>query len=147
MARRPVLDKYPRLHALLRNDPTANAQFNQCLSEVQQVGIAGANESKLAEQLNKSETNLADLLVKYETVLKSTSRARRLITLLGSTIEPQVNLRPYTQDIEERSSYDIKFDAGQIRLVLSMYWDLLTREAEDMLQGGMDDKTDLEEDS
>jgi hypothetical protein len=84
-------------------------------------------------------------LAKYGRLLKDTSKARRLITLLGETIEPQLNLRPYTQDIEERSSYEIKFNAAQIRLALSMYWDLLSREAEDKLIGLMDDEELKEE--
>jgi hypothetical protein len=146
VARRPALEKYPRLHALLRNDPIANAQFNNCLNEQQQAQLAGTDPAEaLATKLAKSECNLAELLEKHAVLLKSTSKARRLITLLGTTMEQQLNLRPYTQDINECSVYDVKFNAGQVRLVLSIYWDLLTREAEDLLQGTMDNLTDVEE--
>jgi hypothetical protein len=53
MARRPVLEKYPRLHSILRNDPAANAQFNACLAELQNALTAGADPRSL------TATNLA----------------------------------------------------------------------------------------
>src|SRR6478735_7215612 len=148
MGRRPMLENFPRLHALLRNDPIANAQFNACLTELQNSLTATADSSTAtAAGLAKAEQNLADTLKKYTDLLRKTSRVRRLVTLLGTAIEPQVLLRPYTQDIEERSSYDIKLDAGQLRLALSMYWDLLASEAEDKLSGRMtDEELDEEED-
>lgn len=130
---------------MLRNDPLANAQFNICLNEQQTQANADPSDT-LAEKLEKSEVNLTELLQKYTVLLKSASKARRLITLLGTAMEQQLNLRPYTQDINQCSAYNVKFDAGQVRLVLAIYWDLLTREAEDMLQGTMDELTDVEED-
>ena len=146
MSRKPALSSYPRLHALLRTDPTALAQFNACLNEQQQSLISGSDPSSAtAASLARSEQNLAQTLEKYQSLLRTTSKTRRLITLLGAAIEPQVSLRPYTQDLEERSTYEVKFDAGQLRLALSMYWDLLTREAEDKLMGSMDDETEVEE--
>lgn len=141
-----MLENFPRLHSILRNDPAANAQFNACLNELQNSLTANADPSTVtAASLAKAEQNLAETLKKYTDLLRKTSRVRKLITLLGTAIEPQVLLRPYTQDIEERSSYEIKFDAGQLRLALSMYWDLLASEAEDRLAGRMVDEEQEEE--
>ncbi len=143
---RPALTSYTRLHAVLKNDHAANAQFNAYLNELSnRLNMHG--EDATAADLEKSQLNLAETLKKYNELLTVSSKTRRLITLLGETIEPQVNLRPYTQDLEEKNTYTITFNARQLRLALSMYWDLLTREAEDKLLGCMDDEelTDSED--
>lgn len=146
MPKKPALGNYPRLHALLRQDTVANAQFNACLSAQQSSFMEDADAGSVsAMSLAKCEKNLAETLQKYTDILRTTSRVRRLITLLGTVIEPQVALKPYTQDLEERSSYEITFNASQIRQALGMYWDLLTREAEDKISGRMDDVDLLEE--
>lgn len=136
---RPALTSYTRLHSLLKNDAAANAQFNAYITELSnRLNMHG--EDATASELEKSQQNLAETLKKYTEILQFSNKARRLLTLLGETIEPQVNLRPYTQDLEEKTAYTITFNARQLRLALSMYWDLLTREAEDKLLGSMDNE-------
>jgi hypothetical protein len=127
----------------LKNDAAANAQFNAYINELSNRLNMHGEDSSVAD-LEKSQQNLAETLKKYNALLTVNSKTRRLLTLLGETIEPQVNLRPYTQDLEEKNTYTITFKARQLRLVLSRYWDLLTREAEDKLLGSMDNEDDID---
>lgn len=148
MGRRPVLEKYPHLHSFLKRDPVANAQFNQAINEVNQSLLNGLEPGgRSAAALDLSNKNLADLSSKYQTLVTDTLKVRKLLRLLGEVIEPQCRLKPYTQDIEERAIYTIEFDAEQIRLALSLHWDLIGLETENRIAGRKDDVTSAEEES
>lgn len=142
MPTRPRLEHHPHLHALLKKDPTANQQFNQYITAL--ANGTGAGEEPVSN-ITKVQTQLAEYIEKYQTQLKITSKTRRLLKLLGDAVEPQLNFKPYTQDISERASYEFKLDAGQIRLLMTMYWNLVAQEAEDKLAGRMDENPLTEE--
>lgn len=147
MGRRPLLEKFPHLHSLLKRDPVANAQFNAAINEVNNSLLAGVEPGgKRAIELDISNKSLAELSGKYQHLVDNTRRVRKLLRLLGEVIEPQCNLKPYTQDVEERTVYEIKFNADQIRLALSLHWELIGQETEASITGSKDDVTRAEED-
>lgn len=133
MGKRPALEAYPHLHSVLKNDPTANAQFQACLSAaIGQGGSPGIDEIKLKTDLEKMQSELSKLVAKHQKLLQTADKAKRVIKLLGGIVEPQLQLKPYVQDISEEREYIIKFSPRNIRLFLQMHWDLISQETEDV---------------
>ena len=133
MSGRPLLAQYPHLRQILKNDPIANQQFQQAL--------AGSTNSGLSTS-RTTERELARLTLRIETLLKDHAAEKAtlkeqggIIKLLGEAMEPQVHLRPYTQDIAEDGHYEVKFTAHQVREILRIHWHLIAMEAEAIIRG------------
>jgi hypothetical protein len=131
MAQRPVLSNYPHLHSILRNDPTANRDFNAILTAVS-APQTSASEDTLAE-LELSRRNLQDTLTKLQKQEKTQAKILRFISLLGGVIEPQVRLSPYSQDLLTKTHYDVRFSPDQIRMALNLYWDAVGEGMENVI--------------
>ncbi len=132
MARRPVLTKYPHLQHILKNDTVANQQFNACLDEVSKwrpkFDGSVANNERLVQQLS-------ELHATHKELLEFSKKAKKLLARFGAVIEPQVHLKPYTEDIAEKNEYVIKFTAAQIRAVLVLHWEVVAHNTEDIIAG------------
>lgn len=130
---RPLLSQYPHLRQILKDDPIANQQFNQVLSGIRSGVIT---DVKTTEQDLRQTTERLNLLLKTREEERTRLEDQRtVITLLGETIEPQVHLRPYTQDIAKDSHYDVTFSAHEIREILRLHWRLIAEEAEATIRG------------
>lgn len=144
MSKRPTLAQYPHLRQILKNDPVANQQFNQAIAGISagitedSASIPIRNVKRLQEQLT---TNTAELAALQE-MLKT---QQAIITVLGETIEPQTHLRPYTQDLADAGTYEIRFTATQIREALRLHWELVARQSEAIIRG--DIATDLDDEN
>lgn len=132
MARRPVLTNYPHLHHLLKNDPTANQQFNACLNE---VGNSLLTEGQTGKDYDRVNNQLMELTEKHAEAVAFVVEAKKMIRLLGEVMEPQVHLTPYSVDISGNKTYEIVFTAVQVRQALTMHWDLIAAKAEDIIAG------------
>lgn len=148
MGRRPALEAYPHLHSVLRKDPAANAQFQACLSAATgPEGILGADTDKLRSELMRAQNDLSNLVAKYQMLLKTADKAKRVIKLLGGIMEPQLQFKSYMQDLVEKREYVVKFSPQNVRLFLQMYWDLVSQETEDIIVGRLEESVQEEEDS
>ena len=128
---RPALSSYPHLYNLLRNDPTANRDFNAILSAALSPQPS-ASEDQLAE-LEVSRRNLQEAITKLQKQEKTQAKILRFISLLGEVIEPQAKLKPYSQDLLTKSHYDIRFSPDQIRMALHLFWDAVGERMENTI--------------
>lgn len=122
----PLLSSYPHLYNLLRNDPKANAEFNAVVISIRSPAGAADREKELRDSLDAERTLRAEMQSKAEKSSHVTIRTIRFIKLLGEVIEPQVDLKPYEQDVSTKRTYEIRFGAGQIRMALKLYWDVIS---------------------
>ena len=139
---RPVLSKYPHLRHILKNDAVANTQFNQAIAEVSNgyaPAVASASKSSASNERRANE-----YFEKYEELRKTLRKQQDIITRLGEAIEPQTHLRPYTQDLADKSSYEITIGAQDIRNILALHWELLAERSEALIRG---DKSLTEEET
>lgn len=138
-----VLSKYPHLRQMLKNDPVANQQFNQAMSEVRNgfVGLSHSTETDV-RRATASLNALKDARAADQVRLKDQDT---VITLLGEAIEPQLHLRPYTQDIADDSHYEVKFSAHQVREILRLHWHLIAVRAEAIIRGNIEPTPDDDE--
>jgi hypothetical protein len=133
MSKRPALAQYPHLRQILKNDPVANQQFNQAIAGISGSFVDNSNSSALnAARLQERMTKLAEELADLRAMFRV---QQMVITLLGEVIEPQTHLRPYTQDLAEAGTYEIKFTATQIREALRLHWELMAQQAEATIRG------------
>jgi len=122
---RPILSKYPRLHALLRRDAQANTEFNEALLEVSKDGGASAIIGELQKDLETSEENLQKQIAQVGISQRSQERSVRFIRLFGELLEAQTSFKPYVDDLTYKNKYMIEFSPAQIRLALRLYWDII----------------------
>src|SRR5512140_3350743 len=100
--RKALLSNYPHLHALLRNDPAATAEFNLALTAVSGIDRSGGGElEQLRRQLEASETNLQLMLDKNKVLESVNHKSLHFIKLMGESIEGQTRFTPYSTDIVE----------------------------------------------
>lgn len=128
MARRPVLSNYPHLHNVLRNDPTANREFQSCISSMSQPD--DAEEQTQVNELNLTRASLHEALARVEATNKKQEKVTRFIMLLGGLLEKQAHLNPYAQDLLTKTQYEITFSPDQIRMALKLYWDVVGEKME-----------------
>lgn len=131
---KPVLSNYPSLLAVLRNNPQANAEFNAVLSTMSSSGPDRAKE--LTDSLESERTLRAELQIELNKAKATNQKVTRFIRLLGEVMEPQVQLQPYVQDVSMKTSYDIQFNAHQVRMALHLYWDVMADNMEATLSAG-----------
>lgn len=127
------LSSYPHLHQVLKNDSRANADFNAILSIARHSGINHPREKELTDSLEAERTLRAELQAAADKNSEVTKKTVRFIKLLGEVMEPQVKLKPYEQDVSTKATYDIKFNANQVRMALRLYWDVLSVRMEEIL--------------
>lgn len=140
---RPTLAQYPHLRQILKNDTTANLQFNQVIASLSGGFVSASKDNDQTAQrqrqlLNEKETELTALR-------KTLKEQQEIITLLGEVIEPQTHLRPYTQDISDAGTYMVRFTAHQIREALRLHWQLIAQQTEAILRGDVAPKDHDEE--
>jgi chemotaxis protein histidine kinase CheA len=132
MARKPILTDYPRLYFVLRQDPAANADFQKCIGKLTGTDAAKSvkdlKSSVEAEQTLRTEAQAEAAKLKVEL-----QKTVRFIRLIGELMESQTELSPYAQDVSEKKSYDIRFDANQIRRALQYYWATVAGDMEAVL--------------
>ena len=144
MARSPILSNYPRLHSLLRADPSANNEFQSLVSSMR--GPQVSPNANLTEELEKTREQGMELLKKQELQEKQQAKLTRFIKLLGEVVEGQTQLRPYSQDVSEEREYNIKFTPGQIRMLLHAFWDIVGEDMEKQINKSHDPASAREED-
>ncbi len=131
----PPLSNFPRLYNLLRSDPQANKEFNDYVSRIKSPVDAERRTKELTDSLESERILRNETQDTLRQVRAITQKSVRFIRLLGEVIEPQVNLTPYSQDVSMRTTYEIKFNATQIRMALKLYWDVLAENMENILMG------------
>ena len=129
----PALASFPYLYSLLRNDPRANKEFNDYVSQARSPVASSRQLQDLTENLEAERKLRAEQQLLAEKVGSTTKKTVRFIKLLGEVIESQVSLRPYTQDVSLKATYSIVFNAGQIRMALKLFWDVMAQNMEDAL--------------
>lgn len=132
---KPKLSNYPRLHSAMRADPLLNREFNDYVSQIQSPTAAEAREKELTDSLEAERVLRSEIQSKSTKLEEVTRKSLRFIKLLGEVIEPQVQLRPYEQDVSMKTHYDIRFNASQIRMALRLYWDAMSDFMERTLEG------------
>lgn len=132
---KPVLSNYPHLHSVLRNDTRANAEFNAILSAVGNPSLGAAREQELTDSLESERTLRTEMQLELNKAKAVNEKTVRFIRLLGEVMEPQAQLRPYSQDVSTKATYDIKFNANQVRMALKLYWDVVADSMETALGG------------
>lgn len=133
---KPQLTNFPALHQLLRNNHQANTEFNAYVSALTTPGASEQREKEYEAGLAAERTRATEFEERARKAEAVVVKSVRFIRLLGEAIESQLRLNPYVQDVAEKAHYEIRLGAGQIRMALRWYWDVLSDKMEEVLTRG-----------
>jgi hypothetical protein len=130
---KPQLSNYPALLQVLRSNTQANTEFNAYVSSITTPGAAASREKDYEEGLAAERTRADEADSRAKKAEAVVAKSVRFIRVLGEVIESQLRLNPYVQDVAEKKRYEISFSAGQVRMAVRWYWDVLSSKMEDVL--------------
>lgn len=133
MPAKPVLSDYPRLRAILQQDPVANQQFNAILSG-KGIERPGCTQQTVSLDLSLREKNI-ELQQSLEAQDKRYQVLMEFVRQLGGAIEEQVDLKPYEPLPDRRTMYTIRLEQSQVKALLVKYWDSLAAHLENEIAG------------
>ena len=130
---KPQLSNYPALLQALRTSTQVNTEFNAYVSSITSPGSVVDREKEYEDGLEAERTRADEAVARAKKTDALLDKTVRFIKILGEVIEGQLQLNPYTQDVLEKKRYEISFSAGQVRMALRWYWDVLGSKMEYVL--------------
>ena len=130
---KPQIGNYPALLQALRASNQVNTEFNAYISSLTLPGATAEREKEYENNLEAERTRASEADARAKKAEDLLTKSVRFIKVLGEVIESQLQLSPYAQDVSEKKRYEISFSAGQVRMAIRWYWDVLSTKMEDVL--------------
>ena len=144
---KPQLSNYPALLQVLRNNNQANTEFNAYVSSLRSPGADDARAKEYEQGLEAERIRASEAEARARKAEELNSKAVRFIKLLGEAVESQLKLRPFSQDVLEKSRYEISLTPSQTRIALRWYWDVISSKMEEAIAKGAQDPIPNEDES